>query len=154
LKDKPQDLVTFSRYGKVPLLVDGEAIIYESAIINEYLDEKYPDVPLRPTDLFQRARARIWIDFCSSRLHAAGDAVRKGREPAKAKERLQEHLQTLEHELADRPYLTNQYSLADITFIPFYVRRERYQADFDHNTPNLKRWMEELVARPAVASTL
>ena len=42
LKNKPEDLVRQNPYGKVPVLVDGDGVIYESAIINEYLDEKFP----------------------------------------------------------------------------------------------------------------
>ena len=43
LKNKPEDLVKQNPYGKVPVLVDGDGVIYESAMINEYLDEKFAD---------------------------------------------------------------------------------------------------------------
>jgi len=56
--------------------------------------------------------------------------------------------------MAGRQYFAGDYSLADITFIPFYTRRQRYGANIDDSLPNLKRWGEQLVARPAVASTL
>jgi glutathione S-transferase len=50
--------------------------------------------------------------------------------------------------------LVENYSLADVTFIPFYSRRERYGVVIDGTLPNLKRWGEHLIARPAVAPTL
>jgi glutathione S-transferase len=56
-------------------LVDGEAVIYESAIINEYLEEKYPEVALMPKDPVRRSRARIWIDYCNTRLQYAGGKI-------------------------------------------------------------------------------
>ena len=59
LKNKSRELLELNPYGKVPVLVDGEAVVYESAIINEYLEEKYPAVPLLPKDPFKRSRARI-----------------------------------------------------------------------------------------------
>lgn len=139
----------------MPVLVDGDGVIYESAIIDEYLEEKFPEVRLMPTDLLLRAKARIWIDFFSSRLHAAAADVTHNRDAEKARERMKHHLTTLDKEMAGKKYLVGgQYSLADITFIPFYTRRERYQAVIDDNYPNLKRWAEDLVARPQVAPTL
>ena len=57
------------------MLVDGEGVIYESAIIDEYLEEKYPGVPLLPKDPLQRARARIWIDYCNTRLQQAAGYI-------------------------------------------------------------------------------
>ena len=56
LKEKPKVFLELNPYGKVPVLIDGEAVIYESAIINEYLEEKFTQIRLMPTDLTQRAR--------------------------------------------------------------------------------------------------
>ncbi|HEV8344556.1 MAG TPA: glutathione S-transferase N-terminal domain-containing protein, partial [Candidatus Binatia bacterium] len=72
LKNKPTELWEQNPYGKVPVLVDGDVVVYESAIIDEYLDERYPEPSLMPKNLGLRARARIWIDFCNTRLQAAG----------------------------------------------------------------------------------
>jgi glutathione S-transferase len=146
LKDKPKDLLELNPYAKVPVLVDGEGVIYESAILNEYLDEKYPTTRLMPDDRLLRAKARIWIDFFNSRIHPAAHDIAHDKEPEKAKERMRKHLETLD--------IVGDYSLADVTFIPFYTRRQRYGVTIDDNLPNLKRWGEDLIARPAVASTL
>ena len=140
-------------YGKVPVLVDGGAALYESNIINEYLDEKYPQVPLMPRGLLERARVRIWMDFCNSRLHTAAHEILHG-DAAKGQEQIKGHLATLNRALVGRDYLDGDYSLADVTFIPFFVRRERYRFTIDDGMPDLKRWMERLLARPAVKSTL
>jgi glutathione S-transferase len=154
LKNKPSDLVQRNPYGKVPVLVDGDGVIYESAIIDEYLDEKFPEVRLMPSDLLLRAKARIWVDYMSTRLHAAASDITHNREPEKAKARLEKHLADLDQEMAARKYLVGEYSLADVSFIPFYTRRERYGVAIDDRYPNLKRWGEDLVARPRVAPTL
>ena len=135
------------------MLVDGDGVIYESAIVNEYLDEKYPAIPLMPSTPLQKAKARIWIDFFNSRVHPAAHDIAHDREPDKAKKRMHEHLQALDREMAGKRYIVGDYSLADITFIPFYVRRQRYGVIIDDSFPNLKRWGEELVARPAVVPT-
>jgi len=136
------------------VLVDGDDVIYESAIINEYLEEKYPTTPLMPNDQLQRAKVRIWIDFFNSRIHPAAHDITHDKEPEKAKERMQNHLCTLDDAMAGTEYIAGPYSLADVTFVPFYVRRDRYGVVIDNSLPNLKRWGDELVARPAVASTL
>lgn len=141
-------------YGKVPVLVDGEAVIYESAIINEYLDEKFPEFRLMPVDLPGRARVRIWVDFFNTRVHPAASDLAHGRDPEKARERLQQHLRTLEQAVSGKEYIVDDYSLADITFIPFFTRQERYRIAIDEPYPNLKRWGENLIARPQVAPTI
>ena len=141
-------------YAKVPVLVDGDAVIYESAIIDEYLEEKFSQVPLMPKELFPRAQVRIWIDFCNTRLQAAGSEIAHGIDPEKAKGKLRGHLTALDGEMNGRDYIAENYSLADITFIPFFTRQQRYGVVIDDTLPNLKQWVERLLARPAVRSTL
>ena len=153
LKNKSKELLELNPYGKVPVLVDGDNVVYESAIINEYLEEKFPQVPLMPKDLGLRATARIWIDFCNTRLQAAAGDIRHNHEPEKAKKRLRQHLEVLDEELANREYLVGDYSLADITYIPFFTRLDRYETTIDGSLPNLKAWMDRLLARPTVQST-
>ena len=138
----------------MPVLVDGAGVIYESAIIDEYLDEKFADVPLLPKDALQRAKARIWIDFLNSRVHPAASDITHDKEPDRARQLLKQHLGALDSEMTGKQFIVGDYSLADVSFIPFYVRRQRYGVTIDDNFPNLKRWGEALLARPAVASTL
>jgi glutathione S-transferase len=154
LKNKPKDLLELNPYAKVPVLVDGAGVIYESAVINEYLDEKFNGLTLLPKNALQRAKARIWIDFLNSRVHPAASDITHDREPDKALQLLQQHLSTLEKEMAGKRFIVGDYSLADVSFIPFYARRHRYGVPIDDNYPNLQRWGEELLARPAVACTL
>lgn len=154
LKNKPEDLIRQNPYGKVPVLVDGDGVVYESAIIDEYLEEKFPQVRLMATDLLLRARTRIWVDYMSTRLHAAASDITHNREPDKARERMKQHLTALDQEMSGRKYLVGEYSLADVSFIPFYTRRERYGVTIDDQYPNLKRWGEDLIARPKVAPTI
>jgi glutathione S-transferase len=154
LKNKPKDLLELNPYAKVPVLVDDGGVIYESAIVNEYLEEKYPAMRLLPADLFKRARVRILVDFFNSRIHPTAGDIAHNRDKEKATERMKNHLKTLDREMAGKKFFVDEYSLADVTFIPFYTRRERYGVTIDDSFPNVKRWGEELVARPAVAATL
>jgi glutathione S-transferase len=135
------------------VLVDGDAVIYESAIINEYLDEKYPDMPLMPKDPVQRSRLRIWIDYCNTRLQRAAGNIAHDYEVERSKAELREYLETLNREMKDREYIGDEYSLADITYIPFFCRLDRYKATVDESVPYVKAWMNRLLARPTVRST-
>ena len=137
----------------MPVLVDGEAVVYESAIINEYLEEKYPEIPLMPKDPLQRSRARIWIDYANTRLQRAGGNIAHDYQVEKSKEELKQYLATLDQEMRGRQYIVGDYSLADITYIPFFTRLDRYQAIIDDSVPNVKAWMERLLARPLVSAT-
>jgi len=135
------------------VLVDGDGVIYESAIINEYLEEKYPQVPLMPSDPVWRSRARIWIDYCNTRVQAAAGYIAHDYEVEKSKERLRGYLENLNKEMRDREYIAGNYSLADITYVPFFCRLQRYQTTIGSDLPHLKAWMERLLDRPAIAST-
>lgn len=138
----------------MPVLEDGAGVIYESAIINEYLEEKYPEISLMPKDTLLRAKARIWIDYLNTRIHPAASDLAHDRQPDKAQAKIAQYLTTLDREMAGRKYLVGDYSLADVTFIPFYTRRERYHVVIDDTYPNLKRWGEDLIARPQVGPTI
>jgi len=135
------------------VLVDGAAVIYESAIINEYLEEKYPEMPLMPRDPILRSRVRIWVDYANTRLQRAGGYIAHDYEVEKSKQELKQYLATLDQEMRHREYIAGDYSLADITYIPFFTRLERYQATIDDSVPNVKDWMERLLARPVVKAT-
>lgn len=141
-------------YGKVPVLVDGDGVVYESAVINEYLEEKFPEIRLMPKDYLARSKVRIWVDFFNTRVHPAGSDLQKNRDPEKARVKMDQHLRAIDDALTGQDYLIGEFSLADITFIPFYTRRERYKVTIDDNYPNVKRWAERLIARPAVAPTI
>jgi glutathione S-transferase len=154
LKNKPKVLLELNPYAKVPVLVDNGGVIYESAIVNEYLEEKYPAIRLLPTDPLKRAKVRIWVDFFNTRIHPAASDIAHDRNVEKATQSMRTHLTTLDREVAGKNFIVDDYSLADVTFLPFYTRRARYGVTIDDNFPNVKRWGEALIARPAVATTL
>lgn len=135
------------------MLIDGDAVVYESAIINEYLEEKYPQAPLLPKDPATRSRARIWIDYCNTRLQQAGGYIAHDYKVEQSKEKVKQYLATLNDEMKEREYIAGDYSLADITYIPFFCRLERYQTSIDDSVPYVKAWMNRLLARPTVRAT-
>ena len=135
------------------MLVDGDTVVYESAIIDEYLEEKFPEIPLMPKDLGRRAQVRIWIDFCNTRLQAAAGNVRHDHDVENSKKKVAEYLGTLDQRMAGRDYIVDDYSLADITYIPFFVREDKYKVSIGDEFPNLKAWRNRLLNRPTVKAT-
>jgi glutathione S-transferase len=153
LGNKPKDLLELNPYGKVPVLVDGDAVVYESAIIDEYLEERYPEVPLMPKDPLARARIRIWIDYCNTRVQRAAGYIAHNYKVEESGTELRTYLENLDRHMRGREYLADEYSLADITYIPFFVRRERYHVSIGDDLPHLKAWTERLLERPVVRAT-
>ena len=128
-RNKPDWFLKISPYGKIPLLKHGEHRIYESAIINEYLEEVFPQPRLMPGDAVMRAQARIWIDFCNIRFAPALYALLTVEEPEAREEHAQtmaERLQALEEQALGHstgPYwFGKEISLTDLAFYPFFER--------------------------------
>ena len=135
------------------MLVDGDGVVYESAIIDEYLEEQYPEVPLMPKDPLARARVRIWIDYCNTRLQRAAGYIAHNHKVEESGKELRTYLETLNRQMQGREYIADDYSLGDITYIPFFLRRERYQVNIGDDLPHVKAWMKRLLERPAVRAT-
>ena len=93
--NKPDWFSSVSPYGKVPVLSHEGNTIYESAIINEYLDEVFPEIPLMPDTHFQRAKARIWIDYCSNRYLPACSQLMRDRNNSQEQEKNLENLREI-----------------------------------------------------------
>ncbi|HEX9445899.1 MAG TPA: glutathione binding-like protein [Candidatus Binatia bacterium] len=93
------------------------------------------------------------MDYANSRLHATAHEILHGPDKDKAKKSMDEYLDVIENALAGREYLAGGYSLADITFLPFFVRRRRYQVEIER-LPGIQRWVERMLERPAVKTTL
>ena len=135
-EQKRPEFLKMNPYGKVPVLVDGDTIIYESCIINEYLEDKYPDPPLLPKDPGLRAKIRILIDYGVNRTYPAYERLRNEmlkveseRNPeiiSYARQELKGLLQRLEDEIGDKPYLAGDFSLLDAAVIPRFLRIEAW----------------------------
>ena len=130
LANKPDWFKDISPYGKVPVMRHRGRVIYESAIINEYLEEVFAEPALMPQDPGQRAEARIWIDFIGTRiaepmfyLLIEKDAeTRAGHE-----QKFREEVRFLEqHGLGEDwsgPYWFGpELSLVDISLYPYFDR--------------------------------
>lgn len=162
LSDKPDWFLKISPYGKVPVLRHDGAVIFESAVINEYLEEVFPERPLLPRSPVRRAQARIWIDFANVRFTPHVYKLMLAQEAdaqAFQAERLTNALLMMEHEglgkLGDGSYwLGDDISLVDLTFLPHMQRLGVLAHYRDFQTPEecvlLKGWLQLMSQRPSV----
>jgi glutathione S-transferase len=154
LADRPAWIYAKNPVGKVPVLEEDEGLVLpESAVIMEYLDERYPEPPLWPPDPAERALGRLWLDRFDDRLGDAYYALRRGEEGAR--ERLERKLVDLARALEGSPFMSGRrYGLADIGYVPWILRaRANLGVDLEP-FPALAGWLERLGERPAVAAEL
>jgi stringent starvation protein A len=136
----------------VPVLEEDTFVLAESAVIDEYLDDRYPDPPLWPADPADRALGRMLI-FRFDELSKPYYAVRRGEHDAR--ERLDAALATLDAVLQEQEFLSGrEFGLADIAYVPWILRaRDRMEVDLER-FPALAEWVGRLEQRSSIAAEL
>jgi glutathione S-transferase len=152
LDDRPSWIYEKNPLGRVPILEEDAFVLPESAVINEYLEERYPEPALWPADAAERAFGRLLV-FRFDQLSKPYYALR--REEEGAAERLDAELAKLNAMLDAQPYLSGrEYGLADIDYVPWLLRaRDRMGVDIGKFAA-LSGWLERLSERPAIAAEL
>jgi RNA polymerase-associated protein len=150
LDDRPAWIYEKNPLGRVPVLEEDTFVLAESAVINEYLEERYPEPPLWPADAGERALGRLLV-FRFDELSKPYYALRRGEEGAA--ERFDAALAKLDVLLEAQQYLSGRaFGLADADYVPWVLRaRDRMGVDLDRFTA-LSDWVERLTARPAIAA--
>jgi len=162
-EQKKPDFLRLNPYGKVPVIIDGETVLYESCIINEYLEEHYPDRPLMPKDRAERARIRILIDYGLNHFAPPYQKLRQELRWKAENERDRQIIeytvsqlinlfQRLEREIGDKPYLAGEFSLLDAALIPRFLRMEKWAVGILPNPslPRMGAWLHRMKERPSV----
>lgn len=164
LSNKPDWFVALSPTGKVPTLEvttddDEQVVLFESLVINEYLEEAAGGRPMFPPDPLQRAYARAWTEYSTALLQdcfaltAAADE--ESLEPVL--ERVRQKLDRLEQEVDEGPFFLGDWmSLVDAAFVPA-LQRLKFTDElcpeltlFGDHRPNVSRWWQAIEARPSV----
>ena len=152
LDDRPAWIYEKNPLGRVPVLEEDTFVLAESAVIDEYLDDRYPEPPLWPADPAERALGRMLV-FRFDELSRPYYALRRGEDGAA--DRFNVALGELDALLEGRPFLSGrEFGLADIAYVPWILRaRDRLDVDLSRFSA-LADWLARLEVRPSIAAEI
>ena len=160
LAEPPDWFLELSPLAKVPVLKVDDDVLFESAVINEYLDD-ITGGELQPEDPLERAKNRAWVEFASNMIgnlymmKMSKDEERYTR----YRDTLVEQLHRVEKRLGDGPWFNgDDFSLADTAFAPLFkqnsVAQHRLSVIDPASMPKLNAWAERLLALPEVQDSV
>lgn len=156
------EFLRLNPYGRVPVLVDEDTVVYDSTVINEYLDDEYPDPPLLPRIEFSslRARARLFEDFADTSFTpqvgqlmvemAKAESERDGSRVTRLHQTVERVLDYVNRELQSQHFLAGELSVADIGFVPRLLVLKDLGIDAGAGRSNVDAWLRRLMERPSV----
>jgi glutathione S-transferase len=162
-EQKNPEYLKIHPFGQVPALDDDGFILYDSTIINEYLEDEYPYPALFPADSEGKARARLMEDFRDNYFNPPFvEIIHEIRKPEGEKDpKVIEHcgaqiigcFDRIEKELEGKEYLAGVFSIADIAFMANFDAMERFQIPVDPKYTNMLAWIQRLKPRPSFAAS-
>jgi RNA polymerase-associated protein len=156
LFNKPEDIAIVNPYNRVPVLVDRDLVLYESNIINEYIDERFPHPQLMPPDPIMRARARQLLHTFEHELFSyipALEASQKGIE--KTRTHVRDYLVPLASMFAKQKFmLGDEFSMLDVAIAPLLWRLEHYNIDLPRAASPLMKYAERIFSRQGFIDAL
>jgi RNA polymerase-associated protein len=161
LYNKPEDISVMNPYGQVPILVERDLILYESNIINEYIDERFPHPQLMPADPVMRARTRLFLYNFEKELfiHVAaledrsirGDEKRLNISRAAVRDRLSQLAPLL---LKNKYMLGEEFTMLDVAMAPLLWRLDHYGIELPKTAAPIQKYGERIFSRPAYIEAL
>ncbi len=156
LYNKPEDIAVINPYNRVPVLVDRDLVLYESNIINEYLDERFPHPQLMPPDPIMRARARQLLHTFEQELFSHLEMLesnQKGVEKSRA--HVRDHLTQLAPAFAKQKFmLGEEFSMLDVAIAPLLWRLEHYGIELPKAAAPLMKYAERIFSRQGFIDAL
>jgi stringent starvation protein A len=161
LFNKPEDVAVMNPYGQVPILVERDLILYESNIINEYIDERFPHPQLMPGDPVARARVRLFLFnfekelFTHVSLLESRGAKANEKAVEKAKGAIRDRLTQLAPIFLKNKFMLGEdFSMLDVAIAPLLWRLDHYGIDLSKNAAPLLKYAERIFSRPAYIEAL
>jgi RNA polymerase-associated protein len=152
LFNKPEDISVMNPYGQVPILVERDLILYESNIINEYIDERFPHPQLMPADPVMRARARLFLHNFEEQLFAHIADIESDNQKAadKARATIRDNLTQIVPLFSKQEYiLGDEFSMLDVALAPLLWRLGHYGIELPKQAAPLLKYAERIFSRPA-----
>jgi RNA polymerase-associated protein len=156
-KEKSEDLLELNPYGSIPTLVDRDLALYDTNIIMEYLDERFPHPPLLPVYPVARARLRLMINRIDREWSPLIKKLEQGKatEVKAAAKELRAYFLQLMPLFSNSPYfLSEEFTLVDCCMAPILWRLPLWGIDFGADAKPLARYAERLFKRDAFQLSL
>lgn len=155
--DPPEDLLELNPTGTSPTLIERDLVLYDSRIIMEYLDERFPHPPLHQMDPVSRANARMVIKRIDQDWYALLDEILFSGEKksARAKKMLKESLLSAAPVFAARPFfMSDEFSLIDCALAPLLWRLPSIGIDVSAPNDVINNYAQRIFRRPAFKRSL
>ena len=156
LYNKPEDIAVINPHNRVPVLVDRDLVLYESNIINEYIDERFPHPQLMPPDPILRARARQLLHSFEHEIFVSVvDLEAGGKGLEKARQNIRERLTHLAPIFTKQKFmLGDEFSMIDVAIAPLLWRLEHYGIELDKAAAPLMKYAERIFSRQGFIDAL
>jgi RNA polymerase-associated protein len=162
LYNKPEDISIMNPYGQVPILVERDLILYESNIINEYIDERFPHPQLMPADPVMRARARLFLFNFERELFVHVQQLERrdhtkdsGKLMERARQQIRDRLTQLTPIFMKNKFmLGEEFSMLDVAIAPLLWRLDHYAIEMPKTAAPLMKYAERIFSRPAYIEAL
>ena len=162
LYNKPEDISIMNPYGQVPILVERDLILYESNIINEYIDERFPHPQLMPADPVMRARARLFLFNFERELFVHVQQLERrdhSKDSSKLMERARQQIRDRLTQLTpifikNKFMLGEEFSMLDVAIAPLLWRLDHYSIEMHKTAAPLMKYAERIFSRPAYIEAL
>jgi stringent starvation protein A len=162
LYNRPEDISIMNPYGQVPILVERDLILYESNIINEYIDERFPHPQLMPADPVMRARARLFLFNFERELFIHVQQLERrdhnkdtGKMMDRARMQIRDRLTQLTPIFVKNKFmLGEEFSMLDVAMAPLLWRLDHYSIEMPKTAAPLMKYAERIFSRPAYIEAL
>lgn len=155
--NKPRELADLNPYNQVPTIVDRDLVLYESLIINEYLDERLPHPPLMPVDPVNRARARMMLMRFDNDWYSLLPTIQGAdkRSATKARNTLRDGLTVISPLFKDQSYMMGEeMSLVDCSLAPILWRLPVYGISLPRQAKPIMEYAERIFERKSFQTSL
>ena len=154
----PEDLLDLNPYNSVPTLVDRELVLYDSRVIVEYLDERFPHPPLMPVDPVTRAQYRLYLYRIERDWYSKADTIVAGGDRkfvTRARKELHDSIvTTAEIFAAKKFFLSDEFSLVDCSIAPIFWRLPVFGIELPAQARPVLRYMDTVFSRPSFQFSL
>ena len=157
-KKVPEDLIALNPYASIPTLTDRELVIYDSGVIIEYLDERYPHPPLMPVSPVDRAKIRLALvsleaDIVSTAIEL--DAALGSRNENSLRKKLKSMLNaSLDLFSTNKYFLNDELTVIDCVLAPILWRLEYFGISLGKEQKAITDYMERVFSRETFQSSL